>query len=390
MKNETPLLSILIPTKNRYDTLLPVISAILLYVDSMDFEIIVQDNSDHNQFFINYINDNKDNRIKYFYNKSSISIVDNTIYAIENSKGKYLTFIGDDDLVSPYIYDIVKLIDKANIKCLSFNPAYYWWNTIDFVKEDYYNRKDALWLPKKHSSEIIEIDTKLGFEFMLKNGAVSYYKLPKFYHGIVKREVLETIKVKCGTYLPGMSPDIAFATSLALVLDKYHYMDYPVTVFGASKNSGGGMSAKNKHYGKIEDQSFLPRDIIERWNPNVPKIWSERSTYTQTVSDVLRAFNVKDEINYIAFYSAMLAYEFFLFRYIYPCIKAYCKRNIISYITLLVYYFKRKAGMLIRSVKKQNRNFDYKVEIAHNVNDCMILLKEEKLNFINNNVGGDL
>lgn len=373
------LLSIIIPTKNRYECLIPVVSTLLKHIKSEDIELIIQDNSDDNKSVVDFFKLNFDNRLKYYYVKESLSITDNTTNAIVNATGKYLTFIGDDDLVSPYIFDIVKFIDKKNIECLVFNAAYYWWDTVDFEKENYFHRKNALWLPINQSLELVERNTQTELDTMLQSGAGIFLRLPKFYHGIVRRDILEQIKVKTGTYLPGSSPDIAFSTALSLVLDKYYFVNFPLSVFGASRNSGGGMTARKQHYGKIEDQKFLPKNIIDNWNQLIPRIWSEKTIYAQTVTEVLKVFNSDKKFNYISFYGTMLAYEPYLVKVLIPALKSYCGSSVFNYLKIVVVYFKKRSGILYRKFKFSSKSNDYDVVIAKNVDIVMEKLKDSKI-----------
>jgi glycosyltransferase involved in cell wall biosynthesis len=373
------LLSIIIPTKNRYECLIPVVSALVKHIKSEDIELVIQDNSDYNQEGLLFFETLQDKRVKYFYHQESLSIQENTIFAIDNARGKYLIFIGDDDLVSPYIFDIVTFIDKKNIECLVFNAAYYWWNTVDFEKENHFHRKNALWLPINQSLEFVERNTQDELEIMLQSGAGIFLRLPKFYHGIVRRDILDQIKVKTGTFLPGSSPDIAFSTALSLVLDKYYYVNFPLSVFGASKNSGGGMTARKQHYGKIEDQKFLPKNIVENWNPLIPRIWSEKTIYAQTVTEVLKVFNSDKKFNYISFYGTMLAYEPYLVKVLIPALKSYCGFSIFNYLKIIVVYLKKRSGILYRKIKFSSKSNDYDVVIAKNVDLVMEKLKDSKI-----------
>jgi glycosyltransferase involved in cell wall biosynthesis len=381
MNKSSSLLSIIIPTKNRYATLLPVINTLVKNIKNIDLEFIIQDNSGENAEGILYFEKSNDTRIKYFYTKESLSIQDNTVKAIDNANGKYLIFIGDDDLVSPHIYEVVKYLDQYNIECLVYNAAYYWWNTVDFAKENYFHRKKALWIPVNQNLDLIERNSNEELTITLQSGAGIFSRLPKFYHGIVKREVLEKIKEKVGTYLPGSSPDIAFSTALALVVDKYYYVNFPVSVFGASKNSGGGMTARKRHFGKIEDQMFLPKNIIEKWNAFIPRIWSEKSIYAQTVTEVLTAFKSKNKFNFLVFYGTMLAYEPYLIRYIIPSIKAYNKYNIINYFKITYVFAIKRAGIIFRKLKFISKTYEYEVVLASNVDEVMNELKKTAINF---------
>lgn len=140
------------------------------------------------------------------------------------------------------------------------------------------------------------------------------------------------------------------------------------------------MTAGKKHYGKIEDQKFLPKNIIEEWNPFVPRIWSEKSIYAQTVTEVLKAFKVKDSFNYLVFYGTMLAYEPYLIKFLIPSIKLYCGSNILSYLKILIVYFKKSLGISVRRLKFKAKNSDYDLVIADSVHNVMQTLKASKIN----------
>ncbi len=374
------LLSIIIPTKNRYECLIPVVSALLKFIGNESVELVIQDNSDDNKSGLLFFEDLKDQRVKYFYYQDSLSIQENTSFAIDNAKGKYLIFIGDDDLVSPHIYNVVEFLNKKNIDCLVFDSAYYWWNTVYFEKENYYHRKNALWLPINQSLELVERSTQDELERMLQSGAGIFLRLPKFYHGIVRRDILEKIKDKTGTYVPGSSPDIAFSTALSLVLKNYYHINFPLSVFGASRNSGGGMTANKKHYGKIEDQKFLPKNIIENWNNLIPRIWSEKTIYAQTVTEVLKVFNSNKQFNYITFYGTMLAYEPHLLNVLLPAIRSYCGGNFLYYFKILVVFVKKELGVLYRKSKFFTKSYDYDVIHASDVDTVMTILQDSKIN----------
>jgi glycosyltransferase involved in cell wall biosynthesis len=377
MESKEILLSILIPTKDRYECLLPVLTACLKYIPTDKFEIIVQDNSNDNSEIQNYLRETNNEKLKYFYTQTSLSITENTILAVSNAKGKYITFIGDDDLVSPFIIDIVDLMIQKNISCLIHKPAHYWWNTVEFAHPSSYNQKCALWMVDDISIEPNELDAKKELEFVIQSGAVSYFNLPRLYHGIVKMEVLEIIKQKTGTYLPGGCPDISFATALALVVDTCYYIHYPVTVFGASKNSGGGMSARNAHFKTFEEATFVSDRTKENWDEFIPRIWSAHTWYANSVQEVLKSFKVNRNINFIEFYGSMLAYESNLNSYLKPLIHKYCKGNLLRYLQIIKVYLKKLAGIYYRKRKFEKGTVGYTVKLAYTVDQCMLVLSEE-------------
>ena len=372
------LLSIIIPTKNRYTCLFPILESLTKYIIREDIEFIIQDNSDNNRSAITFFQNFKDKRCHYYYISTPLSIADNTIQAINHVRGKYVTFIGDDDLISPYIANIVDKMESMAAEALIFNCGYYWWNSVKFEKENYYKRKEALWIPSTISRKFIKKNSSDELNLLLNNGGTSIFNLPRFYHGIITLEILNKIKQKVGTYLIGSCPDIAFATAIALVIDQYYYLDYPVTIYGASSNSGGGLSANNRHYGKIEDQKFLKKNILEVWDINIPRIWSELTIYSETVSEVLREFKCHRKLNYNALYASMIINEFFLINYLKPTLNQYYHKHRIELFTFIKVTIKKLAGKINRNLKFKVKKHKYNVCVMPNVERCMKKLLEYK------------
>ena len=102
--NQSPLLSIIIPTKNRQHTCLYAIESGLL-LNKTDIEIIIQDCSDSNKLEKQIIDKfGIDARINYEYTDTKPSMTENWNRAFERSKGLYKCGIGDDDAVLPSIF----------------------------------------------------------------------------------------------------------------------------------------------------------------------------------------------------------------------------------------------------------------------------------------------
>jgi glycosyltransferase involved in cell wall biosynthesis len=373
--NNVPLLSIAIPTKNRYETLIPVIEALINNIIDDNFEIIIQDNSDDNEQITKWLSLCKNHKIKYFHNKEHLSVSENSNLAIENCNGEYVIFIGDDDFVSPHIINITKYLDRNGIDCLIYSPGYYWWSNVDFAKESHYHRKNAFWLPNKINSEFIQKESLKEFEFVLGRGGIYYYSLPRSYHGVVRKKVLDKIKNKTGTYVAGSCPDMALAISLALVLDRYYYIQYPVSICGASKKSTAGLNINDKHFGKLEDQVFLPKEISNKWDNRVPRVWSGFTIYAQAIYETLSAFKIKKNIDYNALYASIIIYEKNTAKYVYPMLFNNKEKNV-KYFKLFYLLIRKYLGKLYLKYKEKQKKLDFSVLIIDNVNNCMQYLKK--------------
>lgn len=323
-----PLLSIVIPTKDRYATLFPVVEVLLKYIEGTDYEIVIQDNSIENHLAEEKIQMLNDSRIKYFYSSLPISVSENSNLAISNSSGQYITFIGDDDLVSPYILKIISAMTESGMDCLVYNIGNYYWKDLIFNKKYMFHAPATLQYPKKPSLSIKKMYSDQELKKVLESGGVAIYDLPKLYHGIVKREIMILVNEKFGSYVPGSCPDMALAIALSCVVKEYGYMNYPVTVTGASRKSAGGMGLRGEHIAKIEDISWLPKNTINIWDNNIPRIWTGPTIYAQNIHEVFLQTGSEKTINYEKLYSYMYVKDSMTKNIVYPFLLSVHNNNL--------------------------------------------------------------
>lgn len=113
LNESNPIISIVIPTYNRTELIESINSAINQLNHTMNYEILVIDNN-HSFSVIDSIKNNYPNKNIYFYkNSSNLGMVGNWNRAVELSKGKWISFLHDDDLLdSYYLSNIQKMLDK--------------------------------------------------------------------------------------------------------------------------------------------------------------------------------------------------------------------------------------------------------------------------------------
>jgi glycosyltransferase involved in cell wall biosynthesis len=374
----SPLVSIIIPTKDRHATLLPVVAALLAQIVGKKYEIVVQDNSADNSAERMLSELPNARHVIYRHEPLPVSIVENTERAIRASRGTYLIFIGDDDLVSPYICEVADFMDSCGITCLTYPAAYYWWSSVNFVTPTPFHRAQALWLPKVRGLGLQKRIAKHVLDYTLANGAVSLFDLPRFYHGVVRRDVLDAIHARTGTYVAGASPDMAFSLALAMVVDEFWHVDFPVSVYGASRGSGGGRTAEKKHHGRIEEQRHLPLATIDGWDSRIPRVWSEQTIYSQTACEVLAAFGRPDTLRYEALYASMLVNERYLSSWFRPLMGRYCLEKPGNVFRLLRSVGRKVIGRTIRSIKARTGTMNFDVIGAEDVGAVMTLLSQQE------------
>lgn len=372
MTLSSPLLTILIPSKDRYETLIPITKQIVSKIRDDRLELVICDNSQQIAPEKLRLLVDSDQRIVYHRVDGDLSVVENTEIGIKRCSGEYICFIGDDDLVSPSIMPIVDWLKGQDCDCLIYDPARYWWNSVHFANESRFQRRGAFWLPKERSGAVRQHDSASELAAVQARGGVAYMKLPKLYHGIASRRALGRILEAFGRYVPGSSPDMALCVALALTTDRYLSIDYPITVSGASRNSGGGWTAARKHCGRIEDQRHLPRDILSNWNKRFPRIWSEQIIYPQTIHEVMSRLRRETEISYPDLYGSLIVYEPHIISELMPVLREYLAENPGEILPLVSKTLLKFAGR-VRMGTRMRTGFGmpYDLHIFPDVDDVM-------------------
>lgn len=304
-----PLLSIIIPTKDRYITLIPVLKAMYLDFKGKNVEFIIQDNTTDNLEVLQFLNDLSCEKIKYFHEPTSLSMTENCDLAIKNSSAKYVIMIGDDDYVLPSIIDIVPWMERNEIECLNSNTASYYWLQLSFKYQTKISESASLIINKPIKREFINIDPIGELNKVVKSGGTDFADLPRLYHGIVKREVLDRIYDKCQTFFPGPSPDMANSSALAIFTKNFSKYNFPFSISGKSPTSASGLGVQHKHIGDLNDMPFLDKKLLIHWNEKIPYFWTGDTIYAQSLFHSLKVCNYKANINYNKLYAHLLIFE---------------------------------------------------------------------------------
>jgi glycosyltransferase involved in cell wall biosynthesis len=279
-----PLLSIVVPTKDRYEFLKPLIILIKSF-EYEEIELIIQDNTKDNEEIIEFLKNFNYTNLKYFHTLKQISIARNCDLGILNSTGKYVCLIGDDDGVSGHILSAVKFMDIHKIDVLKTAQLAYKWpgyNSSKVAKFSsvlflaFYNKRFKRLNPH---NELIKT---------LKNGGNVVNMLPKVYHGISSRATLDKVYSIGGTFFPGSSPDMANAVAMSFVTNNFVYLDFPVIIPGNSQRSGGDARKHNNGFAEISSVPFLPENTEKNWENFIPKIWCAETIMPETACKALK------------------------------------------------------------------------------------------------------
>ena len=287
-----PLISIVIPTRNRQQYLLKTIETMLRFQND-NFEIIVQDNSDEPMSSLQLGCVLEDSRIIYNYCKEELSFSENFDRAVCCAKGDYVCAIGDDDCVYSSIFEVTQWMKKNNIEALypTIRSQYYW----DGVKYEGYSKGQVTFSSKSHSLTLKKYNVKSEFEQFLKDGTLCYYRygLPRVYNGIVSNASLLRVRSLGGKVFSGLVPDMYGVTTLSAVIEEVYLLDFPIILSGICRQSGSSDAITGKHLGSLDKSPHFRGNSSYKWSDKIPCFYSPETIWAETL--VAALVDLKDE-----------------------------------------------------------------------------------------------
>jgi Glycosyl transferase family 2 len=227
----SPQFTIIVPTRERLSTLKHCLRTLTTQTYG-DLEIIVSDNAstDGTQTYVESL---QDSRIRYFNTGQRISMSQNWEFALQQARGVWVGFLGDDDGLLPNCFEsLSQLIDRTQAQAIRTRACSYIWpgaikasqalNMSVPLGTSHHVRTSSLWLEKTLA------------------GAVNYSELPMIYNGgFVKRELLEHFSKRHGKLFFSRIPDVFSGILIAHLVDSYIYSTEPVAINGTSSFSTG-------------------------------------------------------------------------------------------------------------------------------------------------------
>lgn len=280
------LLSVVIPTKDREYYCQRVLDYMLTFDDDR-IEFVIQNNGSSDKLD-EYIKKKNDSRIVYNHVYEPLCQVDNSDQSIALSTGKYLCFIGDDDIVLPNIMHYVEYAIENKIDSIAQKtPIPYFWPSETIPAGKLY------FTPPTGLQEFVN-DQQACINAFIRNGCCENpkdYKLPILYHGITRRQCIEEVKNETGHYVGGSSPDSYTSVSLAKFVKKQLIIDSNFSIFGACPQSATALNLVGGHCGRLEDAPHLKNRGVYEWDHLVPKYYSVQTIWAESAITALRETN---------------------------------------------------------------------------------------------------
>lgn len=290
------LLSIAIPTHNRAKYAIHAIRSILT-IGNRNLELVVSDTSTDG-LLEELVRQGEnplcaDPRFKYLRPAVRLDMTGNHNFALAAATGEFVCLIGDDDTITE---DAILAAEwarenKVDVIAPKVMSNYVW---PDF-RSRYFGAGHAgrLYLPSRIGSVNVRQSSDSVTE-ALSNAAQGTDGLPKIYHGIVRRSLLEKVKALSGAYFHGSSPDVSGAIGLALCGDRFIEIDYPLTIPGASGGSNTGRSAMNQHKGKLCHEAQTKAFESAGWTEGVPGFFSVETVWAHAALETIAKISPAD------------------------------------------------------------------------------------------------
>ena len=258
--------SIVIPTKNRAYYLKYAIKSVLSS-QRQDIELVVSNNfsSDETSKILSEINDS---RMRVVSPDIALPMAGHYEFAISKARGDWITILGDDDAVMPYIFESLDkyILKYSNVDVISSARAYYFWAGC----EDIYGT-----LVVAYSSKFKEkIRSTKHDLYKVLLGLRDCFDMPQLYTtGIIKKSLYEEIKLKSsGFFYYSIIPDMYSAVAICLARNSYLKVEEPLFWTGTTNKS---MGIANRIY---LDAKYLTEKLTNNVS-GIPKKISDDISY---------------------------------------------------------------------------------------------------------------
>lgn len=224
-----PLFSIVIPTRNRAALLRDALRCATAQTFD-DYEIVVS-NNDSTDDTESVIAEFAGPRVRSVRTDKSLPMPDHWEFALTHARGRYVTYLCDDDAVTP---NILERTDRAIRETGAALLAAPW---IPYYLPTWFDprRRNAL-LMKRHTGAFITHDSKESLRGIYSSRAA--YWTPRMLNSFARRDVIDAASARTGG-LFFLSPDFSFAVSILGAVDSWVLMDEPLRLFGVAPEGIG-------------------------------------------------------------------------------------------------------------------------------------------------------
>jgi glycosyltransferase involved in cell wall biosynthesis len=229
----SPFFSIVIPTRQRHDTLQYAIQTVLKQSYD-DFELIIMDNMSTDETRL-VVESFQDDRIKYHRSEERLTMSENWEKGLSFAEGEFIFFLGDDDGILPDALSVgARILKDSQHSILAWDrdTCCYWW------KSCILKHLQNMLLIKLTEPRLVSINAKEALQRVYRFES-SYHILPMIYSSFIHRDLIFEIMLVHGQYFCNDIPDVYSGIVNAYFSDSYLYSFRPLSITGVSGHSTG-------------------------------------------------------------------------------------------------------------------------------------------------------
>ena len=248
-----PIFSVVIPTRNRAETLPHAIRS-CINQDFAAMEILIVDNASEpeTRFAVEQFTDS---RIRYVRHDEPLSMTANWNAALSQTRGEWVCFIGDDDGLTPGALSRLHTIaSSTTCRAMRWDYCVYTWP--DFPLSEIANR-----LCVTTYADPDRVCSGMEALIAMADMPAAGPRGPSVYHGMIHRSLIDEA-LATGPVFQGRIPDYFSGTLFAALADSFLQVTFPASIAGLSGKSNGAAHIIKGEANAVRDE-FLQLSLSE-------------------------------------------------------------------------------------------------------------------------------
>ncbi len=251
-----PLISVVVPTRNRGRLLRSALQSVLDQSFD-DYELIVS-NNDSTDDTNEVVNQFQSPKLRYLKTDRTLSMPEHWEFALEQARGRYVTYLCDDDAWAPSaLARAAEVLTSTGSALAVFCSAVYY--APDWLEP---NLRNTLHLPS-FTGEVHERGSVNTIRKLFDTCRVEM-ECPRMLNSICDLQTLQNVRRKAGTIF-ALCPDYSFAAIILTAVPSWLYIDQPLHVQGVFPEGIGSAQVFNRGEAAREfDREFGAQKLLRR------------------------------------------------------------------------------------------------------------------------------
>jgi hypothetical protein len=275
-----PRFSIVIPTRNRIDTLKHAL-ATCVRQSFCDYEVVVFDNCSDPPVEA-HLPEFDTAHVKCHRSDKPLAMSESWECSLSHATGEYVTILGDDDGLLQFTLELAdQAINMLGVKALRWDWALYRWP--DSAPDDEVNQ---LRIPVARVMRVVESQPAI---MAVSRYRMWYGMLPMVYNSFVHRDVLKEIRHATGRTFCSLSPDVYSGFSIAHRVGRYGSLGVPLGIAGIGAQSNGQAHLRGSPSNPIASEfTRLSTAAGLTWHARIPHVTKSIAAVTAEAFETAR------------------------------------------------------------------------------------------------------